>query len=162
VLDGLRAALDELGLTPFDIRLPDEDPAVAPLEGALQVRADGGRFVLETVDYGQAFRLLDAGSQGEINEAVIGYVSRPLPPVRAVARQELDTLLGRVAHHYGSLLNDLRAAGPPGFVIDLPPQLPLDRIGALDGVHTYPIGTPSSTGPSRRPRCAPRTTCTSS
>jgi hypothetical protein len=114
------------------------------------------------VDYGQAFRLLDAGSQGEINEAVIGYVSRPLPPVRAVARQELDTLLGRVAHHYGSLLNDLRAAGPPGFVIDLPPQLPLDRIGALDGVHTYPIGTPSSTGPSRRPRCAPRTTCTSS
>jgi ferric-dicitrate binding protein FerR (iron transport regulator) len=72
MLEGLRAALNEVGLTPFDIRLPDEDPAVAPLEGALQVRADGGRFVLETVDYGQAFRLLDAGSEGEITEAVIG------------------------------------------------------------------------------------------
>jgi hypothetical protein len=142
MLDGLRAALNEVGLTPFDIRLPDEDPAVAPLEGALQVRAHGGRFVLETVDYGQAFRLLDAGSEREIKEAVIGYVSRPLPPVRPMARQELDTLLGRVAGHYGNLLNDLRAAEPPGFVIDLPPQLPLDRIGALDGGHTYPIGTP--------------------
>jgi hypothetical protein len=141
MLEGLRAALNGVGLTPFDIRLPDEDPAVAPLEGALQVRADGGRFVLETVDYGQAFRLLEAGSEGEIRESVIGYVSRPLPPVRAMARQELDTLLETVARHYGKLLNDLRAE-PPGFVIDLPPQLPLDRIGALDGVHTYPIGTP--------------------
>ena len=27
-------------------------------------------------------------------------------------------------------------------VIDLPPDLPIDRIGALDGVHTYPIDTP--------------------
>jgi hypothetical protein len=140
VLDGLRAALNELGLTPFDIRLPGEDPAVAPLEGALQVRADGGRFVLETVDYGRAYRLLGAGSEEEIKEAVIGYVSRPLPPVRAMARPELDTLLGRVAGHYGKLLDDLRAE--QGFVVDLPPQLPLDRIGALDGVHVYPIGTP--------------------
>ena len=140
MLDGLRAALNELGLTPFDIRLPDEDPAVAPLEGALQVRADGGRFVLETVDYGRAYRLLGAGSEDEITEAVIGYVSRPLPPVRAMARPELDTLLGRVAGHYGKLLDDLRAE--QGFVVDLPPQLPLDRIGALDGVHIHPIGTP--------------------
>jgi hypothetical protein len=92
MLDGLRAALNEVGLTPFDIQLPDEDPAVAPLEGALQVRVHGGRFVLETVDYGQAFRLLDAGSEREIKEAVIGYVSRPLPPVRPMGRQELDTL----------------------------------------------------------------------
>ena len=27
-------------------------------------------------------------------------------------------------------------------MIDLPPELPIDRIGALDGVHTYPIDTP--------------------
>jgi hypothetical protein len=142
MLDGLRAALNEVGLTPFDIQLPGEDPAVAPLEGALRVRADDGRFVLETVDYGRAYRLLAAGSEPEIKEAVIGYVSRPLPPVRPVARQELDIALGKLAGHYSTLLNDLRAADPPGFVIDLPPLLPLDRIGALDGVHTHPIGTP--------------------
>jgi hypothetical protein len=154
VLDGLRAALDELGLTPFDIRLPDEDPAVAPLKGALQVRADGGRFVLETVDYGRPYRLLDAGSEDEIKEAVIGRVSRPLPPVRAMARPELDTLLGRVAGHYGKLLNDLRTE--QGFVIDLPPQLPLDRIGALDGVHIYPDRHPLRAPIPPADRAAPR------
>jgi hypothetical protein len=97
MLDGLRGALSSLGLTPFDIQLPDEDPAVAPLEGALRVRA--------------------------------------LP------RQELDTLAGRVAPHYVDLQRQLREE-PGGFVVDLPPALPLDRIGALDGVHTYPMGTP--------------------
>ena len=87
MLDGLRAALNAVGLTPFDIQLPDEDSAVAPLEGALRVRADGARFFLETVDYGQAFPLLAAESEPQIKEAVIGYVSRPLAPVRAMPRR---------------------------------------------------------------------------
>jgi hypothetical protein len=142
MLDGLRAALEAVGLTPFDIQLPDEDSAVAPLEGALRVRADGARFVLETVDYGQAFRLLAADSESQIKEAVIGYVSRPLPPVRVMPGHELDTIAGEVAPHYSDLWNRLREAGSQGMVIDLPPELPLDRIGALDGVHTYPLGTP--------------------
>jgi hypothetical protein len=142
MLDGLRAALSPLGLTPFDIQLPDEDPAVAPLEGALRVRVDGPGFVLETVDYGQAFRLLAAGSEPEIRDAVLGYVSRPLPPVRALPRQELDRYADRVAPHYVDLQRQLGEEGPGGFVVDLPPALPLDRIGALDGAHTYPMGTP--------------------
>jgi hypothetical protein len=87
MLDGLRAALNAVGLTPFDIQLPDEDSAVAPLEGALRVRADGARFFLKTVDYGQAFPLLAAESEPQIKEAVIGYVSWPLAPVRAVPRR---------------------------------------------------------------------------
>lgn len=74
-----------MGLTPFDIQLPDEDSPLAPLEGALWVRADGASFVLETVDYGQAFRLLAAESEPQIKQAVLGYVSRPLPPVRVRA-----------------------------------------------------------------------------
>jgi hypothetical protein len=41
VLDGLRAELELLGLTPFDIQLPGEDSAVAPLDGALRVRTFG-------------------------------------------------------------------------------------------------------------------------
>ena len=142
MLDGLRNELDALGLTHFDIQLPDEDSTVAPLEGALRVRADNGGFVLETVDYGEAFRLLTAGSQPAIYEAVIGYVSRPLPPVRAISRHELDTVVGRVALHYFDLRDRAREAGAEGIVIDLPPDLPIDRIGALDGVHTYPIDTP--------------------
>jgi hypothetical protein len=59
-------------LTLFDIQLPGEDSAVAPLEGALRVRAQDGRFILETVDYGEGFRLLSAESEPEISEAVVG------------------------------------------------------------------------------------------
>jgi Tuberculosis necrotizing toxin len=142
VLDGLRAELEALGFTPFDIQLPGEDSAVAPLDGALRVRTDDGRLVLETVDYGTAFRLRSAASASEIEEAVIGYLSRPLPPVRVMSQDELDTVVGKVAMHYFDLRDRAREVGPPGVVIDLPPELPIDRIGALDGVHTYPIDTP--------------------
>jgi Tuberculosis necrotizing toxin len=142
VLDGLRDELDALGFTPFDIQVPGEDSAVAPLEGALRVRRDGSEFVLETVDYGEAFRLLTQKSETEIKQAVIDYVSRPLPQVRGMSRDELDTIVGRVALHYFDLRDRAREAGPQGVVIDLPPELPIDRIGALDGVHTYPIDTP--------------------
>jgi hypothetical protein len=142
VFDGLRDELDALGLTRFDIQLPGEDSAVAPLEGALRVRGDGALFVLETVDYGEAFRLVAAESEAEIKRSVIDYVSRPLAPVRVVSRHELDTIVGKVALHYFDLRDRAREAGQRGIVIDLPAELPIDRIGALDGVHTYPIDTP--------------------
>jgi Tuberculosis necrotizing toxin len=142
VLDGLREDLDALGLTRFDFQLPGEDSVVAPLEGALRVRVAAGRFVLETVDYGEAFRLRTAESEPEITEVVIDYVSRPLPPARVLSRHDLDTIVGKVALHYFDLRDRAREAGAQGIVIDLPPELPIDRIGALDGVHTYPIDTP--------------------
>ena len=76
VLDGLRAELDAQGFTRFDVRLPEEDSAVAPLEGALRVRPDAGRFVLETVDYGEAFRLLSAESEPGIVTGGITQILR--------------------------------------------------------------------------------------
>jgi len=140
VLGGLRDQLDALGLSRLHVQLPgEESPA---LEGALRVRADGGRFVLETVDYGQAFRLLSVGAEPEIAEAVIAYVSRPLPPVRVMSRGDLDTIVGKLAGHYDDLREGAGGAGPQGIVIDLPRGVPIDRIGALDGVHAYPINTP--------------------
>ena len=142
MFDGLRDQLDALGLSRFDIQLPGDDGVVAPLEGALRLRADGAGFVLETLDYGEAFRLRAAESETEISEIVIDYVSRPLPPVRAMSRHELDTIVGKVALHYFDLRDRAREAGAEGIVIDLPPALPIDRIGALDGVHTFPIDTP--------------------
>jgi hypothetical protein len=129
VLDGLRDELDALGLTRFDIQLPVEDSAVAPLEGALRVRANGARFVLETVDYGEAFRLRKAESEPEIKEAVMDYVSRPLPPVRVISRHELDTIVGKVALHYFDLRDRAREAGQRGIVIDLPAELPMSESG---------------------------------
>jgi nicrotizing toxin Mtb-like protein len=140
VLGGLRDQLNALGLTPAHIRLPGEESAGPPLEGALRVRADDGRFVLETVDYGHPFRLLTADSGAEITNAVMAYVSRPLPAARVISRDELHTIVARVSRHY----DDLRAqlSDGEGFVVDMPPGIPIDRIGTLDGVHTYPIDTP--------------------
>lgn len=59
-----------------------------------------------------------------------------------MSRHELETIVGKLARHYADLRNGVGEAGPQGIVIDLPPEVPLDRIGALDGVHTYPINTP--------------------
>ena len=142
VFEGLRAELDSFGLTPFDISLPGEDAAVAPLEGALRLRQGAEEFVLETVDYGTGYRLRSAATEPEARQMVLAYVARPLPPVRPMPRQELDAIVGKVAMHYFDLRDRAREAGPRGIVIDLPPELPVDRVGALDGVHTYSIDTP--------------------
>ena len=140
MVDGLRERLDALGFTRVHIQLPGEE-SPTPLEGALRVRPDDGAFLLETVDYGQAFRLLRAGSEHEIGEAVIGYVSRPLPPPRVMSRQLLDAVVGKIATQYFELRDRAGEAGPQGIVIDVPPEVPIDRIGVLDGVHTYPLDT---------------------
>ena len=141
MLGGLRDQLDALGLSRLHIELPGEE-SPTPLEGVLRVRAGDGRFVLETVDYGQAFRLLSAGTEPEITEAVIAYVSRPLPPVRAMSQEDVITIGERLAGHYRDLRDDAGKAGPQGIVIDIPAGVPIDRLGTLDGVHTYPISTP--------------------
>jgi hypothetical protein len=77
-------------------------------------------------------------------------------------RHELDAIVGRIAMHYFDLRDRAREAGTQGIVIDLPPELPIDRIGALDGVHTYPIDTPFEFRSLPRLRCAQRMTFTSS
>jgi hypothetical protein len=59
-----------------------------------------------------------------------------------MSRGELDTIVGELARHYADLRDGAGAAGPQGIVIDLPREVPIDRIGALDGVHAYPINTP--------------------
>jgi Tuberculosis necrotizing toxin len=73
---------------------------------------------------------------------VIGYMGRPLPPARGMSRHEVDTIVGKIAMDYLDLRDRAGEAGSQGIVIDLPPQLLIDRIGAFDGVHTYPIDTP--------------------
>lgn len=142
MFDGLRQELDQLGFTAFDVVLPGEASNVAPLEGALRLREDDGGFVLETVDYGSGHRLGRADSESAARDLLLEYVSRPLPDVRTVTQEELDGIVGAIAIHYFDLRDRATEAGERGIVIDLPQALPLDRFGALDGVHVYPIDTP--------------------
>jgi len=141
MLPGLRAELDALGFSLHDVVLPGEDDAgAAPLEGALRLRPAERGWVLETVDYGRGYVLGTAGSEDEARALVLGYVSRPLPPVRDITPDELDGYAAAVSMHYFDLRDRVREAG--SLVIDLPPQLPLDRLGALDGAQLYPMDTP--------------------
>jgi hypothetical protein len=139
---GLRQQLNALGFSPFDIVLPDENAAVVPLPGALRLSLDAGRYSLATVDDGKPYGLGSADSSEAARQLVLGYVSRSLPAERTVRQVELDGLGDRAAAHYVALREDLSLAGPRGLVVDLPPDLALDRVGALDGVHAYAAGTP--------------------
>ena len=141
MLPGLRAELYALGFSLHDVVLPGEDDgAAAPLEGALSLRRADQGWVLETIDYGQGHPLGTAATEDEARAMVLRYVSRPLPPVRDVTPDELDGYAAAVSMHYFDLRDRVRDAGT--LVIDLPPLLPLDRLGALDGVQLYPIDTP--------------------
>jgi hypothetical protein len=142
MLDGLDDELAALGFTAFDIQLPGGEENVAPLEGSLRLDQLEDGFALRTVDYGQAHTLGVARTEAEARELVLAYLSRPLPPVVALSQAELDELAGDVARHYFDLRDRATAAGAAGIVIDLPPKLPLDRIGALDGFQLFPIETP--------------------
>lgn len=139
---GLREQLSSFGITPFDVQLAGEPDDVAPLEGALRLRPEGDGFILETVDYGRGYRLGTANSEAGATELILGYVGRTLPAERRMSREELDALVAPIAHHYFDLRDRATAAGVAGIVIDLPPGIPVDRLGALDGVHFYPIDTP--------------------
>ena len=142
MMAGLRQQLNALGFSPFDVVLPDEDAGVVPLEGALRLSLDGGGYTWATVDDRTSYVLGTAGTAEEARELALGYVSRPLAAERAVRQVELDGLGDQVAAHYVALREDLSAVGRRGLVVDLPADLAVDRVGALDGVHVYAAGTP--------------------
>lgn len=109
-----------------------------PWEGALQVAAapDGG-WTLSTVDYGRARLLLRRTSSDEIVTALYAYLLTPLPEPIVLPDEERERMLSWAAPH----VMDLAARAGSGIVIDAPPGLLLDRIGALDGYLLYPSGT---------------------
>jgi hypothetical protein len=133
-----RAHLDSVGLGPRAVQLPG-DPAVPPVEGALVVERDADGWVLSTLDYGVRQLLGRAESEDAAARLVVDYVGRDLPAPRLVDRAELDALRDGVAHHYPSLYARAREAGGSPFLIEIPPGIPLDRIGVLDGVHLNPL-----------------------
>lgn len=140
-----RDALTAEGLSPEAVVLPGDELTSAPLEGALVVRADehpgAGAWRLETVDYGtgallRRFPTLDAALDG-----VVEYVSRPLPRASALGQVDVAAAALRVAQFVTPLAARARAAGDAGVLVEVPPGVPLDRVGALDGVHLYIAGT---------------------
>jgi hypothetical protein len=137
----LRSELDRRGISRFDVVLPGESD-VPPLDGALTIEPRGDGWIVASVDYGTHWALAVTPDEESAGEALLAYLDRPLPPVLVLEEPKLDELAGTLALHYFDLRDRATAAGEQGLVIDLPPGVLLDRIGALDGIHLYPLDTP--------------------
>lgn len=137
----LRAELDRRGVSRFDVVLPGEDD-VPPLEGALTVEPRGNGWIVATVDYGVHWALARAADERSAQQALLDYLDQPLPAPLTLSETQLDELAGTLAVHYFDLRDRATAAGETGVLIDIPPGVLLDRIGALDGIHLFPLDTP--------------------
>lgn len=73
-------------------------------------------------------------------KTLLAYLSRPLPEPTALPEATVHAWMTDVAKHYFELRDRVAASGP--MIIDLPPHLPLDRIGGIDGWHLTPLDTP--------------------
>ena len=136
MFDQLRQQLDARGIPKNAVVLPGDE--VRPLEGALEVLATDGGFELATLDYGRAAPLARDDTAAGIARLLLAYVDRPLPAPRTLPVAEFEALATAAAGHYAELRTRL-AEGD--LLITLPPELALDRIGALDGVLLFPAGT---------------------
>ena len=130
-----------MGFSRFDVRLPGEDD-VAPLEGALTIEPRGEGWIVASIDYGTHWALAVADDEAGAGEALLDYLRRPLPPVQVISEPKLDDIASALTNHYFELRDKATAAGEAGVLIDLPPGVLLDRIGALDGLYLYPLDTP--------------------
>ncbi|GAA1766672.1 TNT domain-containing protein [Agromyces humatus] len=136
MFDELRQQLDARGILRAAVVLPGDD--VRPVEGALEIRALDGGFELATLDYGRAVPLARDDSEAGIGRLLLEYLDRPLPAASTMPVAAFEQLAAASAGHYAEL-RDRLAGG--SLLITLPPQLALDRIGALDGVLLFPAGT---------------------
>ncbi|WP_127794258.1 TNT domain-containing protein [Agromyces sp. LHK192] len=137
MFDDLRSALSELGFGPRDVLLPGDD--LEPLQGALALRAAGGAFELVTIDYGSATVLRRWDDLTQASAGVLEYVDRPLPAPERPNEAAYAAVSAAASGHYDDLHR--RLAGGGSLLIELPPGLALDRIGAFDGVQLFPAGT---------------------
>ncbi|MFZ7089122.1 TNT domain-containing protein [Curtobacterium sp. RRHDQ10] len=155
----VRPTLDQLGYTNRYVQLPGEQPTQPPVEGALRIvpvdaqdqHGQGGPsqgrqdWALEVVDYGAPRRLATARSEDEAVEMLRRFLNRPFPAARDVSRAELDGLRDRAASSYPQLAQQVHAAGPAGLTIQIPAEVPVDRLGGPDGYLLHPLDTPVPT-----------------
>lgn len=135
----LRADLDRSGFTSQFLALPGDVLDGPPLEGALRVeRADDG-FVFQCVDYGQARVIGHAADEPSISDLVRAYLRRPIAAPQDLAAPELAALRRSSEKYLPELADRVRSAGGQ-VLIQLPPGIPVDRLGGPDGWQVNPFG----------------------
>ena len=138
MFESLRQELARRSVPPTAVILPGD--AAPAMEGALRLRADEaeGGWLLETVDYGRAFRLGSADDESGAARILLGYLDRPLPPLALFPPDEVEAAVASATPHFAELRD--RAAAE-GLLIELPAGVVVDRVGAIDGTMFFPYGT---------------------
>jgi hypothetical protein len=147
----VRPTLDQLGYTNRYVQLPGEQQHEPPVEGALRIvpvdaqSMPGQDWALEVVDYGAPRRLAVARTEDEAVEMLRRFLNRPFPEAREIRRDELDALRERAAGSYPQLAQQVHGAGQAGLTIQIPTDVPVDRLGGPDGYLLHPLDTPFPT-----------------
>jgi hypothetical protein len=150
-LADVRPTLDQLGYTNRYVQLPGDQPTQPPVEGVLRVvpvdsqSSHGQDWALEVVDYGAPRRLATARSEDEAVEMLRRFLNRPFPAARDIGAAELAGLRDRAAGTYPQLAQQVHGAGPAGLTIQIPAEVPVDRLGGPDGYLLHPLDTPVPT-----------------
>lgn len=135
----LRADLDRTGFTSQFVALPGDVVDRPPLEGALRVEQSAAGFELQSVDYGQARIIARATDEDGASELVRAYLRRPVPEPRSITPEELAELRHSSERYLPELADRIRSSGSQ-VLIQLPPAIPVDRVGGPDGWLLNPFG----------------------
>ncbi|OII15472.1 TNT domain-containing protein [Curtobacterium sp. MCBA15_008] len=135
----LRADLDRSGFTSQFIALPGDVPDRPPLEGALRVEPSSAGFDLLSVDYGQARVISRADDEDGVSDLVRAYLRRPIPEPRSIRAEEFAELRRSTEGYLPELADRIRSSGGQ-VLIELPPAIPVDRVGGPDGWLLNPFG----------------------
>lgn len=128
----LRANLDRSGFTSQFVALPGDVLDGPPLEGALRIEPSGTGFELQCVDYGQARVIGRAEDEDGAAEVLRAFLRRPMPAPRTISRRELGRLRDSSERYLPELADQIRSSGGQ-VLIQLPPGIPVDRVGGPDG-----------------------------
>lgn len=138
MIDTLRDELTRRSIPDKAVILPGDEPGA--MEGALRIREDGASgWLLETLDYGRAFRLGSAESEDAAAKLLLAYLDRPLPPLSLFATAEVEAAAAAAAPEFDELRT---GAAEETLLVELPAGVLVDRIGAIDGTMFFPYGTP--------------------
>ncbi|WP_246328626.1 TNT domain-containing protein [Curtobacterium pusillum] len=137
----LRAELDGRGFVPELVALPDEPPHGPVAEGALRVVETPNGYEVHCVDYGRPRIVATAPDTESVADSLLAFLDRPIPTALSMAPSEVAAIESRLAPFYPPLRKQILAHEGGASLIQLPPGVLVDRIGAMDGWLLNPLNS---------------------
>lgn len=137
----LRAELDGRGFVPELVTLPNDPPHGPVAEGALRVIETPNGYEVQCVDYGRPRTVASAPDAQSVAESLLAFLDRPIPAALSMAPTEVTAIESRLAPFYPPLREQILTNEVGAILIQLPPGVLVDRIGAMDGWLLNPLNS---------------------